>query len=62
MKHISLSKKAAFEFGRKELNLIAAFRGLPEDRSHSRIKPVKGLDSLIDKLIKKNGWEATESP
>ncbi len=41
------------EFSREVENLIAAFRGVPEDRGRSRSRAVTPLAGLIDELLLK---------
>jgi hypothetical protein len=41
-------------FTRRIENLIANFRGLPEDPSRSRIRPIRGIDALVDDVVRKH--------
>lgn len=41
-------------FTRRIENLIANFRGLPEDPSRSRIRPTRGIGDLIDNVARKH--------
>jgi hypothetical protein len=41
-------------FTRRIENLIANFRGLPENPSRSRIRPVRGIDDLVEDVVRKH--------
>ncbi len=44
---------AGVKFRREVENLIAGFRGLPPDRSRSRLRETKSLEQSVDKLLHK---------
>ncbi len=44
-------------FPREAQNLIAAFKGLPPDKSRSIPRKIRPLDALIEDLQKKFQWE-----
>lgn len=41
-------------FTRRIENLIANFRGLPENPSRSWIRPIRGIDDLVDRVVRKH--------
>ena len=41
-------------FTRRIENLIANFRGLPENPSRSRIRPIRGIDDLVGDVVRKH--------